>query len=320
MQGEVFQSCRAAFVQLFCTVRMAGPVRSSEAHVSWASRNDSGSRSSRLSDAAQAAMQMMTPTSPVRLSAAKSSSNAYFPPSSGRFVGNSPMPVDASPALNLEGEEPGDATTPGLHHGQQAQSAPAILGKPQSPFTLRTPYQKQSLPTMNSPTKTPTDSFELDPSAPVRAMRGNHGTTSESSSSKVAPSLEVVTEDEEEKAEDQEDGGGLERAEDKVAEGGDELERGGGGREDAWGDCFKIEWICTEKLPFYRIRHLRNPWNHDREVKVSRDGTELEPIVGQRLLDEWRNLAEPPAVGPGKPSGSTRRSAPKSSAGWNTKR
>lgn len=300
--------------------RMAGPVRRSEAHVSWASRNDSGSRSSRSPDAAQATMQMMTPTSPFRQSAAKSLSNAYFPPSSGKFVGNSPMPVDGSPALNLEGtEEPGDATTPGLHHRQQARSAPAILGKPQSPLTLRTPYQKQSLPTMNALTPTPADSFELDASAPVRAMRGNHGTTSESSS-KVVPPLEVVTEAEEEKAEDQEDDGGLERAEDKVAEGGDEPEGGAGGREDAWGDCFKIEWLCTEKLPFYRIRHLRNPWNHEREVKVSRDGTELEPIVGQRLLDEWQNLAEPPAVGPGKPSGSTRRSAPKSSAGGSTKR
>jgi len=313
MQGEVFQSCRAAFVQLLYTTRMAGPVRRSEAHVSWASRNDSGSRSSRSPGAVQASIQMMTPTSPDRQSTAKSSSNAYFPPSSGRFVENSPMPVDASPALNLEGtEEPGDARTPGLHHGEQAQSAPAILGKPHSPFSLRIPYQKQSLPTINPLTQTPGDSFELDPSAPVRAMRGNHGTTSESSS-KVVPSLEVVTEAEEEKAEDQEDDGGLERAKDKVAEGGDGPERGG---EDAWGDCFNIEWICTEKLPFHRIRHLRNPWNHEREVKVSRDGTELEPIVGQRLLDEWRNLAEPPAVGP---SGLTRRSAPKSSAGGSTK-
>lgn len=299
---------------------MAGPVRRSGVHVSWATRTDSGSRSSLSPGAAEASMQMMTPTSPDRQSAAKSLSNAYFTPSSGRFVGNSPMPVDASPALNFEGtEEPGDARTPGLHHAQQAQSAPAILGKPHSPISLRIPHQKQSLPTMNPLPQTPADSFELDPSAPVRAMRGNHGTTSDSSS-KVLPSLEVVTEAEEEKAEDQEDDGGMERAKDKVAEGGDEPERGPGGREDAWGDCFKIEWICTEKLPFYRIRHLRNPWNHEREVKVSRDGTELEPMVGQRLLDEWRDLAELPAVGPGKPSGSTRRPAPKSSAGGSTKR
>lgn len=49
-----------------------------------------------------------------------------------------------------------------------------------------------------------------------------------------------------------------------------------------WGESFRIEWIKTERLPFHRTKHLRNPWNHDREVKVSRDGTELEPTVGDR--------------------------------------
>lgn len=61
-------------------------------------------------------------------------------------------------------------------------------------------------------------------------------------------------------------------------------------REDddaSWGEPFKIEWIHTDRLPFYRTRHLRNPWNHDREIKVSRDGTELEPSVGKALLEEW---------------------------------
>jgi hypothetical protein len=63
-------------------------------------------------------------------------------------------------------------------------------------------------------------------------------------------------------------------------------------REDILGEPFKVEWLCTERLPFHRTRHLRNLWNHDREVKVSRDGTELEPNVGQKLLDNWRTLAE----------------------------
>ena len=50
---------------------------------------------------------------------------------------------------------------------------------------------------------------------------------------------------------------------------------------------FRIEWIRTVSLPFFRTRPLRNPWNHGREVKISRDGTELEPSVGRQLLDEW---------------------------------
>ncbi|KAH9936140.1 YT521-B-like domain-containing protein [Fomitopsis serialis] len=68
----------------------------------------------------------------------------------------------------------------------------------------------------------------------------------------------------------------------------------------SWGEPFKVQWIRTERLPFYRTRQLRNPWNHDREVKVSRDGTELEPAVGQALLEEWDKPAppSPPAEAP----------------------
>ena len=36
----------------------------------------------------------------------------------------------------------------------------------------------------------------------------------------------------------------------------------------AWGKPFKIEWVSTNRLPFYRTRGLRNPWNANREVKV----------------------------------------------------
>jgi len=59
-----------------------------------------------------------------------------------------------------------------------------------------------------------------------------------------------------------------------------------------WGEPFKLQWIKTERLPFYRTRHLRNPWNHNREIKVSRDGSELEPSVGQALLGEWDRVVE----------------------------
>ncbi|KAJ6571349.1 YT521-B-like domain-containing protein [Mycena capillaripes] len=55
-----------------------------------------------------------------------------------------------------------------------------------------------------------------------------------------------------------------------------------------WGQDFKLQWLCTDRLPFPRTRHIRNPWNHDREIKVPRDGAELEPSVGQTLLEEWR--------------------------------
>jgi hypothetical protein len=51
-----------------------------------------------------------------------------------------------------------------------------------------------------------------------------------------------------------------------------------------WGKPFKIEWISTTRLPFYRTRGLRNPWNDNREIKIARDGTEIEPSIGQRLV------------------------------------
>lgn len=75
----------------------------------------------------------------------------------------------------------------------------------------------------------------------------------------------------------------------------------------AWDLPFRIEWIRTDSLSFLRTRHLRNPWNHGREVKVSRDGTELEPTVGQQLLDEW----DRPFVPADDPPGRSRRTRPR---------
>ncbi|KAK6534573.1 hypothetical protein TWF281_005886 [Arthrobotrys megalospora] len=52
----------------------------------------------------------------------------------------------------------------------------------------------------------------------------------------------------------------------------------------AWGKPFRVEWVSTSKVPFYRTRGLRNPYNVSREVKIARDGTELEPTVGRKLI------------------------------------
>ena len=57
----------------------------------------------------------------------------------------------------------------------------------------------------------------------------------------------------------------------------DELEEPQEFAPEGWGQSFNIQWIKVGSLPFGRTRHLRNPWNADREVKVSRDGTEVEP-------------------------------------------
>ncbi|OTB08677.1 hypothetical protein M426DRAFT_316690 [Hypoxylon sp. CI-4A] len=65
------------------------------------------------------------------------------------------------------------------------------------------------------------------------------------------------------------------------------------GPNKAWGKPFKLEWLSTARLPFYRTRGLRNPWNSNREVKIARDGTELEPSVGRRLIGLFNRIQSP---------------------------
>lgn len=70
----------------------------------------------------------------------------------------------------------------------------------------------------------------------------------------------------------------------------------------AFGKPFRIEWLSTTRLPFYRTRGLRNPWNANREVKIARDGTELETNVGRRLLQMFhRPLPAASALPPAGP-------------------
>ncbi|KAF7894403.1 uncharacterized protein EAF01_009854 [Botrytis porri] len=83
----------------------------------------------------------------------------------------------------------------------------------------------------------------------------------------------------------------------------DEDDRSQSGKSDvegdapskAWGKPFKLEWISTTRLPFYRTRGLRNPWNSNREVKIARDGTELETSIGKRLVGLFHRVPSPVA-------------------------
>ncbi|KAK4648765.1 uncharacterized protein QC761_114010 [Podospora bellae-mahoneyi] len=85
---------------------------------------------------------------------------------------------------------------------------------------------------------------------------------------------------------------------------GVEQENGVGAESKAWGKPFRLEWLSTARLPFYKTRGLRNPWNSNREVKIARDGTELEPSVGRRLIGLFNRIQSPampiiPGMGPG---------------------
>lgn len=179
---------------------------------------------------------------------------AYFSPNDSRFVESSPLPVDA-----------GTPEAEGIAH----HSAPAMLGEPYQ-LTQVSPVEKFSLDQGMSRV----GDFHLDVNAPQRAVRHQEPSL-RGRGGRASSSLQSV--DESEEKEIKVEGEGRQPAESK------------GG--DAWGDSFPVEWLSTLRLPFHRIRDFRNPWNHDREIKVSRDGTELEPSVGDRLFEEWGKLA-----------------------------
>jgi len=60
-----------------------------------------------------------------------------------------------------------------------------------------------------------------------------------------------------------------------------------------WGKPFNVQWISTTKLPFFKTRGFRNSWNSNREVKIARDGTEVEEAVGKRLLQMFHHRSTP---------------------------
>lgn len=195
--------------------------------------------------------------------AGRGKNETYFPPSDLRLVDDSPLPEDAA---TLETE------------GTSRHSAPAMLGKaydlhqvnPVKKFSLDQGVQQKA--------------FHLDHDATQRAMRRQEVSPNvkpQVRSGRSGPSLQSVDEVEEKEMKAEEVG----------------LQPDGQKGTDTWGDSFAVEWLSTIRLPFHRTRDLRNPWNHDREIKVSRDGTELESTVGERLLEEWEKFAEELRVG-----------------------
>ncbi|PIA41713.1 hypothetical protein AQUCO_02200263v1 [Aquilegia coerulea] len=50
-----------------------------------------------------------------------------------------------------------------------------------------------------------------------------------------------------------------------------------------YGRNFSVKWLKLCELSFHKTRHLRNPYNDNLPVKISRDCQELEPSIGQQL-------------------------------------
>ncbi len=202
----------------------------------------------------------------------------------------------SAPAVLFDQHNPLSATSAGPRYGERSYdpifpAAPSLLQKSQSP----------------------PDDFHLDPKAPDRAIkqRSEDVETDDTGVKRwdAIPRMSGTSSLGSVQEEDEEQGDDLESSADKGRGGAREEHGEETGeavvqkKEDKrdWGESFRVEWIKTTRLPFYRTRQLRNPWNHDREVKVSRDGTELEPSVGQALLDEWdKPEPSPPTQPPGR--------------------
>ena len=181
----------------------------------------------------------------------------YFPPSDLRLVEDSPVP---------------EAATSPETKGICRHSAPAMLGEAYEllqvnavkKFSLDQGIQKKDFHLDNDATQLAMRHQEVPPNVKSQPRGGRSGS-----------SLESVDEAEEKEI--------------KMEVGS---QPDGHKGVDTWGDSFAVEWLSTTRLPFHRTRDLRNPWNHDREIKVSRDGTELETRMGERLLEEWEKFTE----------------------------
>ncbi|CDO77163.1 hypothetical protein BN946_scf184657.g38 [Trametes cinnabarina] len=247
--------------------KMAGPIMRGEQRVSWASRTDSP---------------------PQRRSSTRDSPSTtrgdrdlmFLSPSEQRYE-ESPFPMSPEQI-----KPPPRARHPPDIGDRDILSAPAEMAQPHRGLSL-SEDASSSAPSMSfdlnavravapliagsgsrKPASQP-EQIELDRMAPIRAIRDPRAAEALWKAEEGSPSLHTVAE-EDERAQGGEDKG---KEAEKTAE--ERFKEEG----PSWGN---------------RSRHLRNPWNHDREVKVSRDGTELEPSVGQALLEEWDKLDQAP--------------------------
>ncbi|XP_076053319.1 3'-5' RNA helicase YTHDC2-like isoform X3 [Oratosquilla oratoria] len=53
------------------------------------------------------------------------------------------------------------------------------------------------------------------------------------------------------------------------------------------GPLYKIEWIKKWNISFHQSKHLYNPFCDNMQVHLSRDGQEVEAVVGEQLVRLW---------------------------------
>jgi hypothetical protein len=247
--------------------RMAGRILHSKDRVPWASR----------------------PTSPVPLR----------PPTVGDVKGNVRI---SPPASIVQGyQDPHYVLSPEEY--RVVEQSPKPISPPQegephgvaqvssAPAELHNPHRRLSQSTQNTGggfrRSIKSLPFELHADGPYRALRD------QSIPQAAHPAIASHSSESEDTLEHSGDAA-LQTVAEELSENIDAAKEGFADSE-AWGRPFCVDWIRTDHLSFSRTKYLRNPWNHGREVKISRDGTELEPSVGRQLLEEWDKRPLSPA-------------------------
>ncbi|KAF8215175.1 YT521-B-like domain-containing protein [Mycena galopus ATCC 62051] len=288
--------------------RMAGSIGQGEgARVTWARRDSTASSASGHSGSAVPSSTQSVPPYVAGGPTAPDSDSLHPSPqilSASRHVANSPQ-LFAGSSSPLHPEVKG--------REGHAQSAPAVLGKPHRNISISSAFNNNPSASMDRAQGiSERRDVVLDAEAPYRAMRSPPGTGE-------AGGADAQGQRSGERRDSVSAGGGpAVSGLGSVAEEGGDRDEGTGpvgvgvgartgneDREEGWGENFQLQWLCTDRLPFLRTRQLRNPWNHDREIKVSRDGTELEPSVGQALLEEWQTYLAETAAGAQTPMSET---------------
>ncbi|KAF9019867.1 hypothetical protein BDZ89DRAFT_305135 [Hymenopellis radicata] len=180
--------------------------------------------------------------------------DGYF---ANRLVEESPMPLQTPEQMRTAITEGAARYQPNL------KSAPPELGAPHHGITPVTPAAKFSLDARASnerpPPRSQQPTMDTFHSPHDPKFKLDEAAPSRALRSPGRDPLQMVSEDSED-------------------------------HQETLGRPFRVEWLCTERLSFHLTRHLRNEWNKDKEVKVSRDGTEIEPTVGERWIAEWTQM------------------------------
>ncbi|WVQ96341.1 hypothetical protein IAU59_003445 [Kwoniella sp. CBS 9459] len=198
----------------------------------------------------------------------------FLSPSQSHMASSSPGEITPNEEARLEQHaigarrtDPSDVRNRAVHDNKSVQSAPEYRAQTLDPKALQ--------------------EHSYFPPIPISAVRGeeskevDHQEHLGGSSRRPSKDAEGILRKDTALSPDEKEQREQEEAQDEFPEGGS-------------GHLFRIEWIKVAALSFNKTRHLRNPWNADREVKVSRDGTELEPMVGTRLMAEFDKVEEAP--------------------------